>query len=269
MTIAAHPIEPINDSTELTLSYLESGVLKTYASGYSRNEARKILGIKQKQYKIIIHDLTFKYQAVDMFHTLNLALTHTHINRYDLVKDEVKKLALAYSVKVYRYFENSQIDRHNPKKIHNYLSAFLIDVKKEFINNIAFHQELILSPEELNYCILKLKSSRSLNSAQRNQALSTLNCIEVGLTQKLEANNFFNAIRRVFELDLGDPTLFSSDYSAFEREAIRSTKNKFFSINRIEKYSDKEKQLFIYYDLIHFYNKLEDKLLFETQLSTI
>jgi hypothetical protein len=92
MTIAAHPIEKTNDSSDLQLSFLESSVLKLYALGYSNHDARKILDIKQEQHCIIIQDLIIKYQAVDLFHTVKSALTHNYINRYDLVKGEVKKL---------------------------------------------------------------------------------------------------------------------------------------------------------------------------------
>jgi hypothetical protein len=212
MNIISNPIEKNIDYSSLKLSFLESSVLKIYALDYSNNEARKILDINQEEYCIVTQTLLRKYGAVDMFHIIKLALYHNHINLYDLVKDEVKKTALTFSAKLNLYFERHTINQPNNNNNNNNkknLSAFLDALKQEFINNLHSQLKPNLTQEELNYCILRLKAYDSINTVQIIQILRANNGIEKDLTLKLQANNFFNAIRKIFEFGLFDLTQFA------------------------------------------------------------
>jgi len=269
MNNSANPIEKISINNHLNLSYLESAVLKIHALGYSNSYTMQILEMKKEQLSIIIQDILFKYQTIDLFQTISLAINCNHLNRYDLVKDEVKKLALRYSSKSHAYFSKtpinntSQFNNTCQEKIEHYLTQFLCDVKKEFIKNSTLNQGFTLDSEELYYCTLKLKSYKSINFVEINRVLRPLGNIEELLKLKLQTTNFFNTIRKIFELGICDHTKFSTKYSQFEKKITHNTKSKIFSINEIEKYSDKEKQLVVYYTLIDYYSTLEDIILFK------
>ncbi len=247
---------------QLKLKFLESAILKMYILNYSEDEIHNLLEIGSHKYHLIVSGLFFKYNSIDLFQTSLLAVSFGQIDRYDLVKDEIKKLALAYSGYIYDYFETSDfIEIKESSIIDVLLNEFIVKSNTVFINNKDVDRVTKLTAEEINFCKLKIYSHKGINSKQTNHLVRANSNIERALIDKLKVHNFFNAIRLIFELQLVDRNLFFNNYDGFSKLIKREVKDKIMSATAITGISPKEKRLFVYFDLIHYYNMMENKLL--------
>lgn len=254
------------DLQKLKLSFLESAVLKTYITGYSENETQKFLEINKEAYTSIIDHLHLKYQTNNIFDIIYLTLINGQLDRYDLVKDEVKKIALNYSKYLFENFKSINFFQSKSSLKKNIFSHFDIDINKLFINN-ATHNDLIpLTLEETLFCKHTLTNYSLNNLIKPIEITDASKLIEKKIITKFNSNNYFNAIRRVFELNLIDKSEINTDYRLYYEKLQSSTSKRIGSIFFLDKYSDKEKQLCIYFDLVNYYNKVEDILLFGTYL---
>ena len=248
---------------DIELCFLESAVLKTYVLDYSEDEIMRILEIEDEAYHVLLHNLFFKYSTTDFFKIILLALTYGQIDRYDLVKDEVKETALNYSEKLKDYFEKRELKNVEDSMIDEFLDLFLLDINNLFIKKTNKIDSFSLTLEEFNYCKLKLYRYEMEGLNHIDEYISANKKIENKLVDKFKVNNFYNAVRRIFELDLIDRNIFITGYDKFNYSLRKETTSKIISTNfKTKTITTKEEQLIIYFDLINYYNKLEDKLLF-------
>ncbi|MCF8274421.1 MAG: hypothetical protein K9I95_11370 [Flavobacteriaceae bacterium] len=243
---------------KLKLTFIESAVLKTYIIGYSEIETLKFLEITKKDYEKIINKIYLKYQSDNLFEIIHICLIKNHLDRYDLVKPEVKKMALKYSKSIFDNLNILSFIQKNTVYLKKELNNFEIDTNKLFIEN-ASHKDLSpLTKEEVVY--IKQQINNFTNTTEQNS--ETLKQIKNRITNKFQANNYFNAIRRAIELDLINKLFINFEYVAFFNNLQIATINKIESMIIVNKYSDKEKQLCLYFELVNYYNNIEDNLLF-------
>ena len=248
----------------LKSNFFECAVLKTFAIGYSDSEIQEFLEIDKTIYNSIIENMILTYKTDNLFEIIYTSLSNGKIDRYDIVKDEVKKVAIHYSKALYDTIDSMNLLRIKKNILIKQLNNFMIDVNKLFINN-AFHEELNpLTIEEANYCKTRLNrfASNDLNNSNLN--LETIKITEKKLLTKFKTNNYFNAIRRILELNLMDKCDLNTTFNSYNDDLKASIAQKMESVFILDKYSNKEKQLCIYFDLISYYNKLEDIFLFKT-----
>ncbi|AJR04721.1 hypothetical protein [Siansivirga zeaxanthinifaciens] len=242
---------------KLNLIFLETAVLKIYAIGYSGSDIQRFLDIDEATYKIIINNLKIKYKTNDLYEMIYLSLKQGSLQRYDLVKEEVKKTALKYSGILIEGLNSG--DNDIKSQIFN---DYLNEIYQLFSENTTQDNLSSLCIEDtvfFKYKIIIFLKQRKTNTSEFNHSLKI---IEEELITKLGVNNTFNALRRVFELNLIEKPLILKNYKSLNKnlQEIASQKiiSNFFSDNS----SDKKKQLIIYFDLINYYNKLEDSFLF-------
>jgi hypothetical protein len=258
-------IIPLNPSKfkSLKSNFLEYAVLKTYFLGYSDVETQEFLEIDKTVYYSMIENIFLTYKTENLFEIIYTSLSDGKIDRYDIVKDEVKKVAIRYSNSIYDTINSMNLLSIKKNIVIKQLNNFMIDVNKLFINK-AFHDELNpLTTEEINYCKKHLNKFASNDSYYSSVNFETSKIIEKKLITKFKTNNYFNAIRRVLELNLIDKCDLNNYFNSYNDDLKVSIAQKMESVFILDKYSDKEKQLCIYFDLISYYNKLEDILLFK------
>ncbi|WP_111308293.1 hypothetical protein [Confluentibacter sediminis] len=246
----------------LKLNFSESAILKMYILNYSEFEIQKLLEIEADEYHLVIDNLFFKYSSLDLFETALLGISFGQIDRYDLVKDEIKKLALKYSEYIYDYLVASDyIIKKENLILDVLLNEFIVKAYMVFIKNRDFNASIKLTTKEITYCKFRIYNIGSNNSEEMNQFVTANKNIENILKDKLEVSNFFNVIRSIFELQLVERTTFFKNYNDFSKMVKTVIYDKIVSVNAMNKITAKEKRLYIYFDLLNYYNMLEDKLL--------
>ncbi|WP_111308298.1 hypothetical protein [Confluentibacter sediminis] len=242
----------------LKLEFLESAILKTYALGYSEKDICNLLDLKISDYHLILHKLYLKYNTRELFQTVYLAIENGQIDRYDLVKEETKQAALLISKKVVDYFNTDNV---KASIITELIKTFIEETHKNFLKNLDATVNLDITQEQSIYCYLKITNNLNAKSRISYQIINSNNNIEKNLAYKLKVNNFFNVIRRIFELNLINRTKFISDHNGFEKKLLKTYKDKIACVKYIKKAKLEEQNLYIYFDLINFYNDLENKSL--------
>jgi hypothetical protein len=126
---------------KLKSNFLESAVLKTFIFGCSDTETREFLEINTKKYNKTLNTLFLKYQSENLFEIAYQSLNDGHLNRYDLVKDEVKEIALNYSKLVFNTYNGnmSLFLKDGKELVLQQLNLFMVDVNKSFINKAELH----------------------------------------------------------------------------------------------------------------------------------
>jgi hypothetical protein len=245
--------------------YLEPIVLIAHASGYTQQEIQETIEVSSEKLDAVAQKLLTDYQTFDLFHTVSVALNQGHIHRSDLVKDEVRNMALLYSQKINAYIRKKEINKSRERKIDFFLNQYLLDIRSAFKLHSGLPDGVTILPEELRYCAQHLKSYRnSIDWTQINQALQEKKQVKETLLQKLKCLHVLPALRRIFELGLAKPNQFHSRDLSFEKDTRYHTKNRILWIATLKKSSETYTQSLIQYTLVDYYNQLEDHLLFHT-----
>ncbi|WP_308990385.1 hypothetical protein QLS71_002735 [Mariniflexile litorale] len=247
----------------MKLDFLESAVLKTLVLDYSEPDIQKLLEIDHEKYHLIISNLFFKYNTYDLFQTILFAIANGHINRYDLVKDEIKNLALSHSQYIYdnlKILDLLKIKSSND--LDGLLNEFIIKSQGIFIKKDCSKISFVLSLEEIEYCKHRVFHSLRCDLSEFDESILTNFKIEKALIRRLKVNNFFNVIRRVFELQLIEKDIFVPEYEDLQKAIKEEVKINIISNYQALDMTDKEKRLSIYFNLINYYNELENKLFF-------
>lgn len=244
------------DLNKIKLNFIQCAILKTCAIGKSEIEIQRLLEIDQIAYDNNLHELFDKFQTTNFYDIVKLSLLNNQLSRYDFVKDTVKKIAIKYSKSIFDNLNSSSLYGNNRNLMNRMLSHFIIDIHKSFINEASYNELTPLKMEYLEFFKAGLKNSKMI-------AEEEVNPIQRKIIDKFKSNNYFNATRRIFELNLVSKSIINPEYESCNKKLQITTGQKIESVFFIDKYSDKERQLCIYFDLINYYNKLEDKLLFD------
>jgi hypothetical protein len=246
------------------INTLDLLVLEMYASNYSKQEIISILELDEIKYALILNNILFRYDACDLFQAISMACDLGHIDRYDLVKDEVKKEAVACSKKIFEYFEGDNFNRCQQRIIEGYLMQIIVNTRKAFISNFPQGTVVSLSSEEIKYCRLKLLSYTSAHQVYLKPLLGNSTKREQNLMAKFQMNNFFNTVRRIFEFGLMDGNSFHSGFSNIELSLVGKKSDAVCLKMNDEGCSSQEKKQSVYFMLIEYYNMLEDKIIFKS-----
>lgn len=247
-----------SDKNHNELSFRELAVLKTQAYGCSKTEIFKLLEIDDNEYNNLIQTMYSRFQTNTMFDTIKIALFTHVLNRYDIVKDEVKVVALKYSKSLYETLSILSEVEKSTYPIKQILSQFMADINTLFIRKATEKDCLPLTKQQIECVKLRLNNYR-LQISNDSQSLK-LPANE--LAKRFQTNNFFNTTRRVFELNLIEKHTIHDNLKYLDSEIKVAISENMTSIFAINKYSDSEKEFGIYVDLIKYYNKIEDLLLF-------
>lgn len=261
-TTPVHTTDLDLDLNKIKLNFTQCAILKMSAIGHSEIEIQKLLEINQTTYDKNFNELFEKYKTNNLFIIINLLLYNNQLSRYDFVKDNVKKISIKYSKSIFENIKSISYFNNKRTITSKILSHYIIDIHKSFINEASYNELVPLQIEDIEYLKLNLKNHQNL---KQNFIMDELNSTQKNLITKFKANNYFNATRRVFELNLVNKSIFNTEYDSYNKKLQISTSQKIESIFYIDKYNEKERQLCIYFDLINYYNKLEDKLLFNTE----
>ena len=251
----------LSHTKKIKTSFVETAVLKTFDIGFSQLDIQNLLDIDEIEYDKIIADLYLKYKTTNMYDTIDSAVKSGQLQRYDLVKEEVKKIAINYSKSLFENFNTLLYFKRESIISNKVFPNFLKDVNKLFIENATFNEIIPLCSSDTsfgNYNIIDILKRKN----RTTPFLKESKIIKKKLKTKYNTNNYFNAVRRVFELNHVDKLLVCNDYDFIAKRMQKDSLEKMESIFIIDKYSKKEKQLCIYFDLVNYYNNLEDLLLF-------
>lgn len=257
-SLKSHSIATNLDKNSIEISFKELAVLKCQAYGCSKTEIFKLLELDNNQYHILLQSMYSKFQTNNMFETIKIALFTHVLNRYDIVKDEVKVMALKYSKSLYGSLSILSENEKNNYPIEQILTQFITNINTLYISKATEKDSLPLKKQEIDCVKTRLKNFK-LNIDSDSQSLKqTAN----ELANQFNTNNFFNTARRIFELNLIEKHTIVEDFKYVDSEIRVAISEKMASIFSINKYSDSEKELCLYFDLIKYYNKIEDLLLF-------
>ncbi|MEN8885055.1 MAG: hypothetical protein ABF246_01565 [Winogradskyella sp.] len=251
--LQASPKKPTLNNVTLNLN--ESALLKTYALDYHIDEVLDILEIKADKYQMLFNQLSNIYDSNNFFEIISLAVKSKHINRYDLVKRETKEITKQFVDKIYDYIDSNEKNGLQDAIIFNLLKDYVKGIHELFKSNSNLNSEISLSNEQFSYLKHRLNHYNIYGTFKVNKS------IETHLTTKFKTENFFNTVRRVFELNLFTLSDIDENYNEYKKKLDKKIKNKFISVKTLRKATLKEKKLYIYFDLIDYYNTLEDKFL--------
>lgn len=240
------------------LELREVDMIKIIAIGYSEKEILNILEITSKEYHTTLNRLFYKFNSTDLYDLIIKCLKSKIIDRYDIVKDEVKEAAIFNASIIYQTLTQKNYIFFNFKdNLQSNIINFVNDVYTNFNNS---KKNITLTENELNYCCLKIFKYKNLKSKNINKLILDNRQLEKNLIKKFNTGNFFNVIRIAFELNLIENKKYIIHNYAndefFKKIVIPLLSNKVCFNNE-----SKNKMLICIYNiLVDYYNKIENQL---------
>ena len=122
--------------------------------------------------------------------------------------------------KIYDYIDSNEKNGLQDAIIFNLLKDYVKGIHELFKSNSNLNSEISLSNEQFSYLKHRLNHYNIYGTFKVNKS------IETHLTTKFKTENFFNTVRRVFELNLFTLSDIDENYNEYKKKLDKKIKNK-------------------------------------------
>ena len=231
-----------------SLSLTEVFVLRLTLHEYSDFEIIDFLEIELEGLFKTLNSIKYKLNANSFFQIVVVSFKKGFLNPEDFVNDIVKNQALLYSETITSYLVQPNIDTDI---ISNLVLEFYTQSEFKIRDNNKEH----FSSLEQDYLDLKVKGvNEEVLEKRLKIGYKEADSMQQTLFKKLKTNNWYNALKNAFHLDMISKPNKLMRYTDIE---VTNTMSNMISFYTFKNMVLKEKQLAVYNELIRFYTKLE------------
>lgn len=249
--------EEINFNREIALNEKEVYLLRLFLHGYQTFEITDFLEIHIDQYFHMINSIKSKLRCITWYQVIIKSFKNGSLKQEDFIDDIVKNEAVFYSELLIEPSSKPEIEL-------DYISKLVIEFITKCDNKLRFNNKENFSSSELDYLDLKFKGfEEDIIKKRLDRSLKEIETLEENIFYKLNTNNWFNALKKAFHLEIVPKHNILDLHIDVEATNTASNIVSLFSFKNM---SIKEKQLAVYHELLRYYATIEFKFLEQADL---
>lgn len=250
-------MEEMISDREIALNNQEVYLLRLVIHDYKTFEIIDFLEIQIDHYFHMINSIKSKLKCNTWYQVIIKSFKNGTLKQEDFIDDIVKNEAVLYSELLANHLIKSGADLTHIAKL---VKEFLVkcDIKLRDNNKENF------SKSEQDYLDLKFKGKGEESIKKRlKMGSKEIETIQESVLDKLSSNNWFNAFKKAFHLEIVSKYDKLDLHIDIESTNTASNMISFYSFKNM---SMKEKQLAVYHELLRYYTIIEYKFLEQANL---